>query len=57
MKGCYIKQTKDKVQSWQAIPWQYCPVCRVMLLDYLADSPKETSKKRTYRQSSCLVMV
>lgn len=33
MKRCHIKQTKDKVQAWRAVPWQYCPECRVMLPD------------------------
>jgi hypothetical protein len=33
MKRCHIKITKDKVQSWHAIPWQYCPVCKMMLVD------------------------
>lgn len=33
MKRCHIKITKDKVQSWQAIPWQYCPECKMMLMD------------------------
>jgi endonuclease III len=33
MHRVHIKTTKDKVQSWQAIGWQYCPVCRIMLPD------------------------
>jgi hypothetical protein len=26
MKRCHIKITKDKVQSWSAISWQYCAI-------------------------------
>jgi len=33
MKRCHIKITTDGKQRWQAIPWQFCPVCRVMLPD------------------------
>ena len=33
MMRCHIKQTRDKVQTWSAIPWQYCPVCKMMLPD------------------------
>lgn len=33
MKRCHIKTTKDCVQKWNAIPWQYCPDCKIMLPD------------------------
>ncbi|MGA2913513.1 MAG: hypothetical protein ABSE07_08355 [Methanoregula sp.] len=31
--GPHIKITKDKVQAWSAVQWQYCPVCKIMLPD------------------------
>jgi len=37
MKRCHIKITKDRVQSWHAIPWQFCPECRVMLPDWISE--------------------
>jgi len=33
MHRCHIKTSKDKVQSWKAIPWQYCPECKLVLPD------------------------
>jgi len=38
MKRWCIKQVKDTVQSWHAIPWQYCQVCGMMLPDQVVDS-------------------
>ena len=31
--GRNVKLTKDKVQRWQAIGWQYCPTYKLMLPD------------------------
>jgi len=28
---CHIKQKKDKMQFWHAIPWQYCMTCGLVL--------------------------
>jgi hypothetical protein len=33
MHRCHIKITKDNVQAWKAIPWQYCLVFGLMLPD------------------------
>jgi hypothetical protein len=33
MKRCHIKTTDHKIQQWCAIPWQFCPICKMMLPD------------------------
>ncbi|MGA2913185.1 MAG: hypothetical protein ABSE07_06685 [Methanoregula sp.] len=33
MHRAHIKITKDKIGKWLTIPWQFCPVCKVMLPD------------------------
>jgi hypothetical protein len=33
MHRAHIKTTKEGKQSWQAIQWQYCPECKMMLPD------------------------
>jgi len=32
-KGEYLEITENKIGKWLTIPWQYCPVCRMMLVD------------------------
>ena len=33
MHRAHVKVTRDKVSSWQAIPWQYCEKCGMILPD------------------------
>jgi hypothetical protein len=37
MHRCQIKTThihdKKVKQKWTGIPWQFCPVCKMMLMD------------------------
>ena len=30
---CHIRTSEHKIQRWHSIPWQYCPVCKMMLPD------------------------
>ena len=34
MHRAHIKITKDHIQKWLTISWQFCPVCKVMLPDW-----------------------
>jgi hypothetical protein len=33
MHRCHVKLTKDGKQRWQVIGWQYCTICKMMLMD------------------------
>ena len=35
MHRVHIKITENKIQKWLTIPWQFCPVCKLMLPDWL----------------------
>lgn len=38
MHRCYIRTSEHKIQRWHSIPWQYCPVCKMMLPYYMVET-------------------